>query len=157
MRNSNSQRAAAFILAGVLAAMPLFAQRPPAPNPGGPKPEILAPDPLGRCLSVLLDLTDAQKAQIRTAVEAAQPALRVLNTQLRADHEALKSALEAPSAEACTVGAALLKVKADEGAIKSEMESLQRKIEAVLTLEQKAKFAGCLEGLGRGKPSSPRG
>ena len=155
MRNSNSQRTAAILLAGFLFATPLFAQRPPAPGPGGPKPERLAPDPLGRCLAIL-DLTDAQKAQIQTAVEGSQPALRTLNTQLRADHEALKIALEAPSPEACTVGVALLKVKASERAISSEMQSLQRKIEALLTAEQKTKFTGCLEGLGRGT-KSPRG
>lgn len=155
MRNSNSQRAGVFLLAGVLAAMPLFAQRPPTPNPVAPRPAKLAPDTLGRCLAVL-DLTDPQKASIRVAVEAVQPTLFALNEQLRADHEALQSAIEAPSPEACTVGAAVLKVRAGEEAIKSEMGSLQRKIEALLTAEQKLKFAGCLEGSGRPGPS-PRG
>lgn len=157
----NSHRAAALLFAGVLVATPLLAQRTPAPNPRVPRsdrrePERLAPDSLGRCLAVL-DLTDVQKAEIRAAVSAVQPALGALHEQLRADREALERTIEVPSPQACTVGDAVLKVKAGEEAIESEMKSLQRKIEAALTAEQKLKFAGCLEGLGRPGARSHRG
>lgn len=135
------------VMTAVLSSTPLLAQR----TKPTPHPERLAPEPLGRCLAVL-DLTDAQKAGIRAAVETAQPALRTLNEQSRTDREALKNALAAVSPEACIVGAALLKVRTDEAAIKAEMARLQSTIEALLMPEQKAKLAGCLEGRGR----SPR-
>lgn len=140
---TRSISATAFLLAVVFAATPLFAQERPSRGP-----ETLAPGLLGRCLTVL-ELTDAQKEGIRSAVAAAKPALRAAHEQLRAARQEFKTAIEASSPEACSVGASFLKMRAAEQAVNAEMAALRTKIEALLTSDQRLKFTGCVEGSDR--------
>jgi Spy/CpxP family protein refolding chaperone len=134
-------------LAGLLMislfAVPALAQDRPAPNrPAderhGPLAAIL------RCLSVL-DLSDSQQESIGQFLESEKPILRSLHEELAADLQKLRAALAATPQDPCAIGAALLEVEADKNAIRAELEKIKSTIESMLTLEQKAKFAGCLE------------
>jgi Spy/CpxP family protein refolding chaperone len=98
-----------------------------------------------RCLGVV-GLTDQQKADTKAILEAAKPAIEGLVAQLAADGKALKALVDAGK-DPCAIGAAVLKVGADEKALKAAFVKIGTSIEALLTLEQKAKFQGCLAGL----------
>lgn len=132
-------------LAFALVAAPLLAVDRPA---AAPAPEGQAPHgPLAgylRCLHIV-DLTDVQKADVRTLLEAARPKLEALHVTLRADREALRAAVTATPPDPCVVGAAFLKVETDVKAIGEELKALRTAIEALLTPEQKAKLEGCLK------------
>lgn len=132
-------------LAALMTA-PLAAQQRqrPAGNPHN--------NPIMHCLQVV-DLSEAQKAQVKTAFDTAAPALRTLHEQLKKDHEALKTLLEATTPDACAIGNAMLKVRTSEKAIQSANEALKAAIEAILTPDQKLKFQGCMDAVKRG----PRG
>lgn len=132
-------------LALALVATPLLAAGPSAPPAGaavqppkGPLAGYL------RCLGIV-GLTDEQKADVKGILEAARPALDALHETLKADREALKAAVTAPAPDACSAGAALLKVDADKKAIGEELGKVRAAIEALLTPEQKAKLEGCLK------------
>ena len=104
------------------------------------------PGPFGRCLEVV-GLSEGQKEQVRSILSSSQ--LQILQQQLRTDQQGLRDALQAAQPDACTVGQAMLKVAADEKAIDAENASLRTKIEAVLTLDQKLKFSGCMDAFDR--------
>ena len=128
-----------FVMA-VLILVPAIAgarQRPTQPG---------FPGPFGRCLEVV-DLSEGQKEQIRSIFSSSQ--LQTLRQELRTDQEALRDAVQAAQPDPCTVGAAMLKVAADEKAIDAENARLRTKIEAVLTPDQKLKFSGCMDALNR--------
>jgi len=137
-----------------LLAVPALAQDRPAPDrPAderhGPLAAIL------RCLSVL-DLSDSQKESIGQFLESEKPILRSLQAELAADLQKLRAALAATPSDPCVVGALLLEVEADKNAIRAELEKIKSTIESMLTPEQKAKFAGCLEAP-RGRRAAPAG
>ena len=136
LRTSLVPLAAALALA--LAAAALLAVDAPAAAPKGPVATYL------RCLGVV-GLTDAQKADVKALLEAAKPKLDALHATRKADREALRAAITATTPDPCAIGAALLKVEADTKAIGAELKTLFTAIEALLTPEQKAKLAGCLE------------
>lgn len=136
LRTSLVLVAAALALA--MAAAPLLAADEPAAVPAaGPVAATL------RCLRVV-DLTDAQKADVKALLEAARPDLEALRATLRTDREALRAAVTAATPDPCVVGAAFLKVEADRKAIGDELKAVRTAIEALLTPEQKAKLEGCL-------------
>lgn len=123
-------------VAVLLVAAPLAqAQDNPAPQHGG---KFL------KCLSIL-NLSDAQKADIKEILDAEKPILQGLAATLRTDAAALKAALQATPPDGCAIGNALLKVHADKVAIRTELEKIKTNVEAVMTPEQKAKFEGCLQ------------
>lgn len=135
------------VIAGLLAislfAVPSLAQDRPTPDrPAderhGPLAAIL------RCLSVL-DLADSQKESIGQFLESEKPILRSFHEELASDLQKLRAALAATPPDPCAVGAALLEVEADKNAIRAELEKIKSTIVSMLTPEQKAKFAGCLE------------
>ncbi len=97
-----------------------------------------------RCLLVL-DLTPEQTTQIHAILQAAGPELQEDLAALAAARAALRAALNAEPAEACTVGEAALGVEAALLALKETKEALKEKIAAVLTPEQIARFEGCLD------------
>lgn len=140
-------------LALALAAGPLFAlDAPPRPRPGpqGPLAGYL------RCLAVV-DLTEAQKADVKALFEAAKPELEALRATLKADREALVAALGAATPDACSVGTAFLKVEADRKAIREATAELRTAVEALLTAEQKAKLEGCLKAPRPNGPADEEG
>lgn len=127
--------ALAVVVARLVAADDATAARP---APRGPLAAYL------RCLGVA-GLTDAQKADVKSLVEAAKPKLETLGETLKSDSDALHAAVTAANPDPCAVGKALLKVEADRKAIGDEVKSLRTAIEALLTPEQKLKLEGCLK------------
>ncbi|MEO6324573.1 MAG: hypothetical protein ABIT01_02635 [Thermoanaerobaculia bacterium] len=101
-------------------------------------------DRLLKCLSIV-GLSDAQKADIKRVLLTEKPVMQALAATLKTDAAALKAELDRNPADACAAGAALLKVHADKGAIQAERLRVKSSVEAVLTTDQKAKLAGCLE------------
>lgn len=93
-----------------------------------------------------LDLTDAQKTQVRDLLEKQRPVMQGLREQMRADHEALRAAA-ADSKNVSAIGTAYLKVQKDREAMKGELQKSREAIEALLTPEQKAKLAGFRAGV----------
>ncbi len=92
-----------------------------------------------------LDLTDAQKTQVRDLLEKQRPVMQGLREQMKADHEALRAAAADPK-NLSGIGSAYLKVQKDRETIKAEMTKAREALEALLTPEQKAKLAGFRAG-----------
>jgi Spy/CpxP family protein refolding chaperone len=125
-------------LVAVLAAPPAFAADPaPAAVPAGPIGHLL------KCLSIV-DLTDAQKASIKTILQGEKPAMEALLAELKTDRQAMKAALEANPVDPCTVGKAAIALHTDRQALGAELKSIRTQVEATLTAEQVAKLHGCL-------------
>lgn len=154
-RNSGLYRVAVAVVSMFL-AVSAFAQRSrpstaPLTSPSlfdasNPIPGTLTP-----CM-FLVNLSDAQKAQIQSILLAAQPQLESLATQLKSDRAALDTAAASRAGNACDVGTAYLKVQTDQNAIAAELLVLQPQIESVLTPDQKSKLAGCLAALANFAP-----
>jgi len=139
LRTSVVPMAAALALA--LVAVPLLAADPSTGAAAAPK------GPLGGYLSCLriVDLTEVQKADVKVLLEAARPKLEALHVTLKADREALRAAVGAPTPDPCAIGKAFLKVETDVKAVGEELKAVRTAIEALLTPEQKAKLEGCLK------------
>lgn len=133
-------------IAALTAAAPAFAQAGPPGPPAGPMVERPI-HPFGhilRCLAVV-NLTDAQKADIKAILEATRPEAEAIAVKIRADHEALKAEMEKTPPDPCAVGTALLTLRADQETARALFEKTRDAVLALLTPEQKAKLAGCLE------------
>ncbi len=139
-------RTTVFALVLLVTAGLALAQAQPPGNGNGPgtPPQAGPGHPLLKCLSIV-NLTDDQKAQIKGIFETSAPALKALLETLATDRQALRAAIEADPQVGCDIGNALIKVQSDEKAIRAENEKIRLAIEAILTPEQKAKLAGCLE------------
>lgn len=124
---------AALLLAGALAAGAALAQ--PAPGQGRLARGI-------RAAMATLDLTDAQKEKVKAIFAAHKDEAVAFHTQAKANRDALKAAASAASPEPAIVGAAFLKVRADGQAAKAKIQAVRTEIDAVLTLEQRAKLDG---------------
>jgi Spy/CpxP family protein refolding chaperone len=98
--------------------------------------------PALRCLRHV-DLTDAQKADIKAIVEAATPILQAAREKVRADRRKLHADLEA-GADKSVLGQDVLDLHADTKALRAELESVKDQIASKLTAEQKAKIGDCL-------------
>ena len=101
--------------------------------------------PVLRCLRAA-DLTDAQKADIKTIVEAAQPVLQAAHEKVRADRQKLHADLEA-GADKSVLGQDVLDLYADMKAVQAELASVKDAIAAKLTPDQKAKIGDCLAAM----------
>ena len=104
--------------------------------------------PALRCLRDA-DLTDAQKADIKTIVEAATPILQADREKVRADRRKLHADLEA-GADKAVLGQDVLDLHADVMALRTELESVKDQIAAKLTAEQKTRVGDCLAALKAG-------
>ncbi len=133
-----SKYALTFVTAALLTlTTAIQAQMAPAGQPAGPAGRILA------CLRVV-NLTDAQKAQVKTILETARPALSAAAENLKDATAALRALMQADSKDACAIGNAVLAVEAAKDAMHQELVKVRTQIEAILTAEQKAMLAGCL-------------
>ena len=111
---------------------------------GNPPPQAGPGHPILKCLQIV-NLSEDQKTQIKGILEASAPAIKALHDTLVTNRQALRAAIEAVPQDACAIGNAMLKVQADEKAIRAEHEKVKLAIQAILTTEQKTKLAGCLE------------
>jgi Spy/CpxP family protein refolding chaperone len=117
-------------------ASPLAAAPPPQQaNPQARDGELLAP----RALAELLDLTDAQKAQIAALRETLRNTAEPLHEQLRANREQLDAAIEAGNAQ--LIGELVLAGRALREQLQAARQSFGSSFEALLTPDQAAKWA----------------
>jgi len=123
--------AATILLAGALAAGTALSQ----PAPGRFARGI-------RAAMATLDLTDAQKDQVKAIFASQKDTAMAFHAQAKADREALKTAASAANPDPAAVGAAFLKVRANGEAVKSKMKAVRTEIDAVLTPDQRAKLDG---------------
>lgn len=132
----------ALILCGaLLAALALPASAQPAPA----QPQV-APHPFGhllRCLSVV-NLTDAERADIKAILEAARPQAETIAATLKADREALAADLAKTPPDPCAVGKDTVQLHTDRAAARTFFEGVRDQALTVLTPAQKAKVEGCL-------------
>lgn len=98
------------------------------------------------CLFVL-NLSDAQRLQVRQIIDAEQPAITAIADRLKADHTALDSVVNVASPDSCAVGTAYLKIAADNRALQAEFTTIRTKVENVLTPDQRSRLDGCLSVL----------
>ena len=120
-----------------------FALAQSAPSPTTPATHPIARHRLRECLSIL-DLSDAQKAQIQGILDAAAPTLQADADAVRSARQTLKAALEANPPDACAIGTDALAVKSARETLRAERESVRQQVEATLTPDQVARLEGCL-------------
>jgi Spy/CpxP family protein refolding chaperone len=127
------KRTASILTFIVITAASLFAQgRPPGPPPGA----LAGIDPLVAYLNLTADQKAAWDAARKEFDTAAQP---LFDKQRDAD-EALHTALDAKSADACSIGTQMLAIRAIGDQIHAAHDALEAKLEAMLTADQKAKY-----------------
>ncbi|MGH9400082.1 MAG: hypothetical protein ACRD00_06920, partial [Thermoanaerobaculia bacterium] len=112
------------------------------PGPAGPGDD----SGLGRFIACLriLDLSDAQKADIQAILEAAKPILQADADAIKAAAEKLRADVEA-GAERCVIGQDYLNLRAAEKKLNADAASVKDQIFSTLTEDQKKKLRGCLE------------
>ena len=112
-----------------------------------PAPAAVADDPdLGRfilCLRIL-DLSDAQKADIQAILEAAKPTLQADGEGIKAAAEKLRADVEA-GADRCLIGQDYLDLRAAQKKLNADVAGVKDQILGTLTEDQKKKLRGCLQ------------
>ncbi len=93
-----------------------------------------------------LDLTDAQEAKVKELLDSERPRYEALRQEGRTAREALRTAAKSGTPEPTAVGNAFLRVDAHRKTMRAERESSRKRIEALLTPEQRAKLEGIREG-----------
>ncbi|HUA37613.1 MAG TPA: Spy/CpxP family protein refolding chaperone [Candidatus Sulfopaludibacter sp.] len=88
-----------------------------------------------------LNLTDDQKAQIKTILRGEKGTLKPLMQQLRAARQNLRAAIQAGDANETTVRAAAAKVAAVEADLAVERMKIFAKITPILTDEQRQQLS----------------
>ena len=141
--------AAGVIAVTGLALAPLFAQDGPPPDgprmrrmgPGGPGFGAGPGGPLGELGFMFrqLDLSDAQREQVRTVMQSHEAAFKEIGQRMRTAREALDAVVTAD-----TVDEAAIRAKsADVGAVEADAAVLRAKVHqevfSLLTAEQQAK------------------
>ena len=119
------------LISAAAVAAPRGGGRGPA---GGPPPDM----PPG-VLAEFLNLTDAQKTQVDSLRETLRAATEPLHEQLKANHEAMRAAVEAGDAAKAGTLAVAGHQLAEQ--IKAARDAFRTGVDGVLTAEQKAKFA----------------
>jgi Spy/CpxP family protein refolding chaperone len=112
------------------------------PGPDGPGPRhggAMSP----AVLAEFLGLTDAQIAQVEALREQQEATIRPLREQMRANHEAIEEALA--SGNSARSGELMLASYNLRTQIKAAHDSYKTSFEALLTAEQKAKWAVYVE------------
>jgi Spy/CpxP family protein refolding chaperone len=88
-----------------------------------------------------LNLTDDQKAQIKTVLRSEKDTLKPMLAQLRAARQNLRAAIQAGDANESTVRAASAKVAAAEADLAVERMKIYGKIAPILTDEQRRQLS----------------
>src|SRR5687767_11689568 len=131
------------LLVAAVAALAAPPRRGAAPGERGAGPrqgqrgpgEVLPP----QLLAELLDLTDAQQTQLTALRETQRAAIEPLREQQQANREALEAAVEAGNAQ--RAGELLIANRGIATQIKAAHDAFKASFEAILTADQKAKFA----------------
>lgn len=127
---------ALFICGGLLVTMAFAQGRGPAGRgPGGPPPPAG-----GRMILHLLDLTEAQQAQIKTIQDAEDVKAEAFHEKLREAHDALKAATangQFNEAQVRTLAAAIAQIEIELTVIRTRKDAA---IYQILTAEQRTKL-----------------
>ena len=105
-----------------------------------------------RCLQDL-NLTDSQKADIKTIVQDSHSTLKAAHDTMKADHDKLIADANA-GADKATIGQDFLTVKADRQKIQTAISAIQAQVASKLTSDQQSKFQACVDA---GKNSAAMG
>jgi Spy/CpxP family protein refolding chaperone len=119
-------------------------------GPGGPPPDG------GRMVLHFLDLTDAQKAQIKTIQETEDAQAQAFHEKLREAHDALQSATikgQFNEAQVRTLAASIAQTEIELTVIRARKDAT---IYQVLTAEQRAKLDQFHAEHGARRPHPPR-
>ena len=141
----------------LIAAMVAFSQNPGGQRggfPGGPGGPGRPHDGLGP-LARDLNLTDAQKAQIKKISDSFEESNKTLFDQLKALHESEADPLTANFDEATVRATAEARAKVDVELAVSHAKMMSQ-IGAVLTADQKAQLAAKRAQFGQRAPGPPR-
>lgn len=125
------------LLLGLLLSVRAFADK-------GPEPSHPRHGHLRECLTIL-DLTDAQEADIQGILDAARPELQAALEAVRTAREALRAAVETVAPDACLVGNDFLSLRAARQTLGNGLEAVRGQIMATLTPDQQSKLEGCLQ------------
>jgi Spy/CpxP family protein refolding chaperone len=125
-------------LAGILLAIPAVAQPAAGAGFGGHRG---GPRAFLRCLRDL-DLTDSQKADIKTILQDSHSTLKAAHDTIKADHDKLIADANA-GADKATIGQDFLTVQADRQKIQNAISAIQAQVASKLTADQKTKFQAC--------------
>lgn len=134
-----------------------FAQRTRAvaPVPETVAPALLAPGmDLSPCL-FFLNLSEAQRLQIKQIMDGEQANIRAIADRTKTDLTALQTLADGANPDACAVGAAYMRVEADKDALSTVFRSIRTRMETVLTPDQRSKLEGCaamLTSIGQMRP-----
>jgi Spy/CpxP family protein refolding chaperone len=134
MRRETASRWLAFIAVSVLVAGTAI----------GAEPGNKARGRLGLLRRALasLDLTDAQKTDIRGVFEKGKPSLQDLTARVKSDRETLRAAAGAAAPDAAAVGKAFLKLRSDGKDLRGALQKLGSDVRSFLTPEQQARLDG---------------
>jgi protein CpxP len=141
----------------LIASIVAFSQDPGGPRggfPGGPGGPGRSHDGLGP-LARDLNLTDAQKAQIKKINQSFEESNQALFDQLKALHESEPDPLAANFDEATVRATAEARAKVDVELAVSRAKMMSQ-IGAVLTADQKAQLAAKRAQFGQRPPGPPR-
>ena len=122
---------ATLLLAGALAAGTALAQ----PAPGHFARGI-------RAAMATLDLSDAQKDKVKAIFASHRDQAVAFRTQAKANRQALRAAASAADPDPAAVGAAFLKVRADAQVLEGAARGRPRRINGVLTPDQRSRLDG---------------
>jgi Spy/CpxP family protein refolding chaperone len=106
-------------------------------------------------LAELLDLTEAQQTQVQSLRETLRATVEPLHDTQRANHEQIRAAVEA--GDAAKAGALLVANHGIAQQIKAARDAYRAGFEAILTAEQKTKFAVVQELMELRRERGPRG
>lgn len=126
---------AAAVVAAMVGAGVATAQGPGGHGPGHGGPGF------GMGPMAGLDLTDAQREQMKALHEKRRAALEPLREEARTTREAFERALEADSPDPTAVGEAALAMKAAREKMHAAHEATRAEVEKMLTDEQRAQLA----------------
>jgi len=91
-----------------------------------------------------LNLTDSQKADIKTIVQDSRSTLKAAKEVMKTDHDKLIADANA-GADKATIGQDFLTVKADREKIQNAISAIQAQVASKLTSDQQSKFQACVD------------
>ncbi len=125
----------------LLAAAPLLAQGPPPPGgPGGPGGQS-GPGVPKEAVATFLKLTDAQKSAADELMASMKGTLDGLDAEIKANREAVDAAIAATQPDATAIGTLVIAGRALAAKGKAALDGLDASFTALLTDEQKSRFA----------------
>ena len=145
MKRIGKKMTLAGLLAGLLAGFLAFPAMGQPAHAGGFAGHQGGPRAFLRCLRDL-DLTDSQKADIKTILQDSHSTLKAAHDAAQADHEKLIADADA-GADKAVIGQDFLNVRADRQKIENAIAAIRAQVASKLTDDQKTKFQACTDAV----------